>query len=177
MVDLLNHLVNLSCSSPDLDQTETATAVPIGMTATVSCTATFPNEVNMTDANTYWQDDDEIPLTKSYKGVVNISVSEPSDYSISSVLQVQASVISGAKWPKQLTYVADVVLPDGGEFTLKSKPYFINIVGELLLTFYHTDAFVCSSYYNVHECKSTYICVHVLTHLQTCICGTICMQG
>ena len=170
--DLHKRLVNLSCSSPDLNQTEAATTVPFGEILTVSCTATFPNEISMTDGYPLWLDNNGVPLTKGYKGVKNISLLEQSENSISSVLQVQASVISGAKWPEQLTHVAKVVLPGGGEFTWESKPYIINIVGELRLTFHHADEFVLSLHVHActrrmcaHNCIGACACVDTCTHI------------
>lgn len=162
--EIHNRLVNITCTSTDFNGTETATVL-VGNIVTVTCTANFPNGINMTDGYPLWRDEDGLPLAEDQGGVVGISQENSTSNSASSVLQVQASVIGGAKWPKSFEFVVKVVLPDGDELIRKSKPFPIDIVGELHLAIHHAYMFVLVT---ACACVGTYKNVCVFTHVSTC---------
>ena len=111
-------------------------SIEFGSTVNVSCIANFSSIAKLELVGDYplWLDNStETPLTKNDGGVVAIFEMKKSSNSASRMLQLQASVINGTKWPKPFKCAAKVRLPDGDEFIRYGKTFSVDFTSELHL--------------------------------------------
>ena len=116
----------------------------VGSFVNVSCTANVISNaagLKLVRINPLWavNGDKGIPLTKEDGGVVDILETNLQNTSASTMLQLQASVINGTKWPKAFKCAARVRLPDRDEFIHYGKTYYVHFDSELHMASHLAD--------------------------------------
>ena len=164
LIDIHNRLVNVTCSSAVFSGAESALAkVHFEDIFNVTCRADFAAKDNVKLVNDYplchWVDDEHVgdPLDKGHGVVTNTLVNKESNISASRILQLQASVISGTKWPKPFKCFAKVRLPNGDEFMRNTTTYRIDFDSELHLTVYSPYIHSCVLLLCVKICVQVFV--------------------